>query len=180
VCSIKNDNTPVGFRVGTDSEVISGKNLLLGRNPIVHAAILGRKSWFLRNSYDVTLRRTEDYELWLRSFLANDFRIKIINEPLYYYREEGSATVAKLLSAYSSQRDLYSKYGRNFFAESEMAVLFAKSLGKSFVVRALGTLGKLDLMVKRRNKAILDDEMFSFFEKEIFEVLNFQVPGFEP
>ncbi|RIX79397.1 glycosyltransferase family 2 protein [Acidovorax cavernicola] len=177
VCSITNNNFPAGFRIESNSLPISGKNLLLGRNQIVHAAILGRRTWFLRNPYDVSLRRTEDYELWLRSFSMGDFKVSVINEPLYYYREEGSATIEKLLAAYSSQRGLYKKFGPRYFTVIELNALFVKSFGKSAAVRLLKLVNKLDLIVRRRNQPILDRKMLAEFQEEINRVLSFSVSG---
>ncbi|MNV55508.1 hypothetical protein D3C71_1477420 [compost metagenome] len=139
--------------------------------------MLGRRAWFLRNPYDVNLRRTEDYELWLRTFSMDDFKISIINEPLYYYREENSATIEKLLAAYSSQRELYKKFGPKYFTAMELNALFVKSFGKSAAVRLLKFVNRLDLMVSRRNKPILDKQMLAEFEEEIRRVLSFPVAG---
>jgi glycosyltransferase involved in cell wall biosynthesis len=101
VCSISNDNRPIALRCISCDEKITARKLLLGQCAIVHAAILGRKAWFMRNPYNTALRRAQDYELWLRAFANKDFSIHIMNEPLYYYREAENVTQKKLLEAYA-------------------------------------------------------------------------------
>ncbi len=167
VCSITNDNRPVGVRCGSPDDQISGRKLLLGQCAVVHAAMLGRKAWFQRNPYDVSNNRTEDYELWLRAYSKNDFRLHILTEPLYYYREEDNVTAQKLLTAYASQRDLYRQYWQLGFSRVELELTVAKSYLKSVVVRGLDLLDKTDFLLKKRNTTITDECLLLHFNREI-------------
>jgi glycosyltransferase involved in cell wall biosynthesis len=176
VCSITNDNRPVGVRCGSLDDTITGRKLLLGQCAVVHAAMLGRKAWFLRNPYDASINRTEDYELWLRAFSKNDFRLHILNESLYYYREEDNVTAKKLLMAYASQRDLFRQYGHIGFRRYELSLAIVKSHCKSMVVRGLDSLDKIDLLLKKRNDSITDKSLLSHFKQEIVLVLKTTLP----
>ena len=179
VCSLTDDNRPVGKRCGSQEEEVTGPKLLLGQCAIVHAAMLYKKSWMLRNPYDETLYRTEDYELWLRAFSKKDFSCYIIDEPLYYYREEGSTDIDRLLSAYRSHRYLYFKYGYLASSKFDRNMMIAKTFLKSGVVRALSLFGQLDLLLDRRNEPIEDPRQKSLFDSEITQVLNTKVPGLD-
>ena len=82
VCSLTNDDVPVGMRLYNNKPELTLKDMLLGQSGVVHASVLARKSWFERNRYDVTQQLTEDYELWVRAFLKRDFNIWLLAEPL--------------------------------------------------------------------------------------------------
>ena len=179
ICSITNDNRPIGTRCGSPGESITGRNLLFGTNGIVHAAIVARRAWFLRNPYDPSAIRMEDYELWLRAYSKNDFRIHVLGEPLYYYREEENVTAKRILTAYAGQRELYKKYGPLWLRRHEVSLVVAKSHCKSLAVRIFSALNRMDILLKRRNKEIEDKESMNFFVDEIDRVLKTKVPGLD-
>ncbi|HTP13553.1 MAG TPA: glycosyltransferase family 2 protein [Bacteroidota bacterium] len=179
VCSITRAKYPVGTRGGDPAEVITGRSLLLGRNAVVHAAILGRRTWFLRNPYDETVNRAEDHELWLRAYGRGDFRLYIMREPLYFYREEENLQPERQLAAYASQRALYRQYAHLGLHSIELAVVIAKSFAKSMVVRALSAVGKMDILLKRRNRPIANRAMLDDYLRDIQCVLGTRVPGLD-
>jgi glycosyltransferase involved in cell wall biosynthesis len=179
ICSISNANQPIGVRCGSSKNIISGSKLLLGQCAVVHAAILGRRSWFQRNPYNETCIRTEDYELWLRTYAKNDFNIFIINEPLYYYREEENTTTSRILTAYAGQRNLYRKYGHLGFNPMGIRRLIATSYAKSVVVSILSLIQRRDLLLKRRNNKIDDSRSMEMFEREINQIRDTKVPGLD-
>lgn len=177
VCSLSNDSKPMGMRVYANKEHLSLKDMLLGRSGVVHASILARKSWFQRNQYDTKQLLTEDYELWLRAFLKDDFNVRLIEEPLYYYREEGNVTAAKLLRAYASQRTVIKKSASPKITTLDlMAVLLSFHL-KSLVVRGLSLANKMELLHQKRSELALDDSTLNGFYQEIAIIQNTKVPG---
>lgn len=174
VFSITDDLKPVGAR-WHNSTSITLQELLAKRGcGVVHAAILGRKGWFLRNPYDPNLRIAQDYDLWLRSATKDDFNIHLLQEPLYYYREEGNATAKKMLAAYKNERVMYAKYGK-----SGKYPLILRSLCKSTVVHLLSAINKMDLLLQRRSVSITDPDILTRFHNEIEQVLNTPVPGLD-
>ncbi len=176
VCSITNDNNPVGTRCGKSTDVITGRKLLLGQCAIVHAAILGRRAWFLRNPYDVTLRLAQDYELWLRAFAKGDFRLCILNEPLYYYREENNASALKLLKAYRNQIELIKRYGYLGFTRYELVREIFKFRCKRIIVRGLDFLNKTSVILTKRNTPITDESLLNHFKREIEMIQKTNLP----
>jgi glycosyltransferase involved in cell wall biosynthesis len=179
MCSLTNDNHPIGTRGGSPKDTITVRKLLLGQWAIVHAAILGRRSWFLRNKYDESINRIEDYELWLRACSKNDFKLYIMNEFLYYYREEENVTPRRLLTAYANQRCLYKQYGCLGLDRWEVALLLAKSRCKSLMIQILSVCNKMDLLLTYRNNPIRDENMVDHFNREIQQIFRTRLPGID-
>jgi len=171
VFSITDDLKLIGYRYSNNKN-ISFKDVLFQRSGIVHAAILGRKEWFLRNPYNISLMRAQDYDLWLHSSLNNDLKIFLIKEPLYFYREEDNVTALKLLKAYRIEREMYSKYAGKYFI-----LLVLKSYLKSLVTYILSKLNKTNLLLNKRNLNVLDSKLLQFYIKEIEAVKKVKLCG---
>ncbi len=177
VCSLSNDNRPIGLRSGSPDDSITGRKLILGQCAVVHAAMFGKRSWFLRNKYDESTTRAQDYELWLRAFSKNDFKLYVMSEPLYYYREEDNVTPKRLLKAYVNQRHLYKKYGALWFNRYEIPLMITESYCKSIIVPILASCNMMDILLKRRNRSIDDINSLNHFNLEIEQILKTHVPG---
>jgi glycosyltransferase involved in cell wall biosynthesis len=117
---------------------------------IVHASLIGKKDWFVRNRYDESLKLAQDYSLWLKASFKEDLNVYIIQEPLYYYREAGSVTAKKALLAYRYERKMYWRYGKNW-----KLVLIIKSLLKTIIVSIMNYIGKYDVVFSKRNKRMV-------------------------
>lgn len=179
ICSISNDNIPVGYRIyeGNDNN-ITMKDVLLNRSGIVHASILGRKNWFLRNPYNIHTKISEDYELWINAFSKNDLKIKRIPEALYYYREGETVTTKKLLAQYASKRNTIKNYGHLGFDHSTMVSEITKTYLKGFIIKGLEYVNMSNLLIKRRNKKI-NDKDFINFKNEIQAIKNTKIQGLD-
>lgn len=176
VCSLSNDNKPIGLRVKCQPSQIDFHSLLSGASGIVHASVLGRASWFRRNQYNVNNLLAEDYELWIRSFEKGDLKILILPLAYYYYRESGNVSKNKLLMAYESQRKLIWQYV-NVSAEGLVALkILVQYYIKSMVVHILASLGKLSYLLDRRNVVFESSAAKQSFEDDILSILNYEVP----
>ncbi len=171
VYSVTNSLKLIGIR-GADTKKIEFKELLFKKKGIVHAAVLGRKSWFIRNQYNPLLKIAQDYDLWLKSSLKNDLRACTISEPLYYYREEGNATSEKIMTAYKNERAMYKKYAGKYYVQ-----LVLKSYVKSMIVFFLGKIHKLELLLNKRGSGVIDGELLQLLKKEIAVIKSTNVPG---
>lgn len=169
--SVTNDLKPIGVRWHY-SNTISYRDLLYKRScGVVHAAILGRKSWFIRNPYNTILKIAQDYELWIRTSYKKDFKIFLIQKPLYYYREESSITSKKMLLAYSYDRNIYMKYGG-----IKNIQLITKSLIKTGIIRILSSVNKVELLLKKRSKQIKDKKLLNLMKDEIKIIKSTKIP----
>lgn len=173
IISITNDLKIIGKR-GNNYSNINLEDLLYKRKSVVHAAIIGKKSWFKRNRYDTSLKIAQDYELWLRAASKNDFNIQVIENPLYYYREEGNATYKKLKAAYRNERNMYKKYaGKHKFK------LITKSYLKSIVIFFLNHLNRMDILLNKRSSNLQNKILEQSFKKDLQIIKNTKIKGLE-
>lgn len=126
-------------------------------NPIYHPSVLGKSSWFKRNPYSLDYYRCEDYELWVRTNLKDDFKMAVLPKPLIFYREAGNLSIDKILKSYDQGYEIKKKYyGFNL-------KFFVRYLFKRISITSINALGLLQSMDKIRNKSI--DSKSSDFEK---------------
>lgn len=172
VYSVLNNLEIQGVR-GSDFESPSFNDVLSRKVGITHAALIAKKTWYQRNKYDESLSIAQDLDLWIRAAKKNDLKVKSISNPLYIYREEANVTMAKLLRAYKNERNMIRKY-----SESNNLQLLLKSYLKSFVVKILGTLGKIKLLQAKRGSVInqLQKEAFNQAIKQIYST---KIPGID-
>ncbi|MFT0771506.1 glycosyltransferase family 2 protein [Psychrobacter aquimaris] len=121
--------------------------------PIVHASILAKKSWYERNRYNENYPRSEDYDLWCRAISKQDLRLAVLPDLLYYYREEGNLSLAKIVRSYKDSLTTYSEYKKTNIVDS------AKLEAKVGTVRLLDSLGLLQKIANKRNKITMSEEL---------------------
>ena len=174
VYSVLNDLSIKGIR-GQDYEFPLFDEILSKKKAVVHAALIARKSWYRRHSYDESLSVAQDLDLWLRASKEEDFKIKSISDPLYIYREEDNVTKSKMLRAYANERRMILKY--TSFISSP--ILFATSLFKSFAVNCLSIIGRMDLLQARRSGSETTPKNLEVFENAIAIIKEIKVPGID-
>lgn len=177
VCSIDDSGCPVGVRLAPQGEhQPTLRDMLRGRSKIVHASVIGRRDWFLRNPYDENQLLAEDYELWLRAYMKGDLNYGGVSEPLYFYREDGNVVPEKLLRAYESQREIVSGIvgGRLIRFEAELAA-FTYFI-KAAIIKNLGFPWVMKAVRERRNDLKLDELEVEGFLDVLRYVSDFKVP----
>lgn len=180
VCSIAKDGRPIGIRNPAPGGVTIHDILPMKGCVITHAAILGRKAWFLRNPYEDSLRNGQDAELWVRACAVNDLRIWRIPEPLYYYREEGSLNLQKVIWGGRTTRYLLRSFGHLKYSPFGVRVQVAKAYCKSLIARLLVMTHQQErLLVKRRSAGIEEPGMRDVFVREIHQIRHTRVPGLD-
>lgn len=135
ICSLSNNYEPVGIRCVAEGHSITAAGLLSGGSGIVHASLLGRRAWFERNPYKESMLKSQDTNLWVRSYSKNDLRVAFIPEPLYYYCEDDNVTKNQLLLAYAMGRHTIiadAKKGFNLRVKSRALL---DNIIKTFVVK---------------------------------------------
>ena len=126
-------------------------NFLLGNYYILHPSILARRSWYLNHLYDPNFDRAEDYELWIRSLINYTLNIKIIDEPLMYYREDGSISKNKQILSYKKTNLIFDKYFNELGFLSFIKSKVRNNL-KIFILSFFYSKKMESFLLKRRDK----------------------------
>jgi glycosyltransferase involved in cell wall biosynthesis len=171
--SLDEQDRPVGARWHIDTTVTRDHLLHKTGAGIVHAAVLGRRAWFQRNPYDPSVPIAQDYDLWLRSSKRNDLHVRTLQEPLYYVRELGSVSEAKMLRSYRmDRRALW--HNRCSLWEARF---IAKSFAKTVVLHLIFSTVGLDWLVRRRNRQTIDAALVEKFYVDLELIRSTHVPG---
>ena len=149
LCSVNSKLEIQGFRCKSDSTILA-EDLYNCTHGIVHASIVGRRDWFLRNKYNEELPRAQDYELWNRAYFNRDLNIKVIPDVLYIYREDIGISYKNLISACSVSNYILDCYGEMY---SNVLYKRVKLALKKINIRLLNIFDKLDLIIKYRNSS---------------------------
>lgn len=176
VCSLNNDYEPVGVRVVAEGHFVTADILLSRNSGILHASIMGRRAWFKRNPYKETMAKSQDTNLWVRSFSKGDLRIAFISEPLYYYCEDNNITKKKLLLAYAMGRHTIIADAKDGFSMRIKARALSQNLAKTTIVGLFSKFGVLQMLRKRRNVEVMDSLYKSQLINEINTTRNFPLP----
>ena len=73
--SINNQGEILGYRFNSSINP-SVQEILYRKINILHAGILARKEWYLRNKYDESLILGQDTELWVENLIKTGFKYK--------------------------------------------------------------------------------------------------------
>lgn len=135
--------------------------------PIVHASILAKRNWYLRNKYDQSLPRTEDFELWCRTISNNDLKLAVLPEALYYYREEGLVTAEKMKRSYRDGIKVYKQYA----VKPNLKILFSSRV-KILTIDFLNCFGLLQNIIKIRNRKSVDKSLIAYHQDIIYKIIK--------
>ena len=149
------DGRPVAKRP-VSSAPFSARHVFAG-DCLMHATVMGRTAWFRRNAYDPTFRRTQDFELWCRTFDKSRFaRIPVCH---YFCTEQTSFALSKYAaSAWSVARALW-KHGPRHIGIPVCCVKTLTLAGKLLVYAAAVALRRQDFLVARRSAGLTDCEV---------------------
>ena len=167
VVSVTDDLEYVGHR-GQNANHPTLNQLITKEVGVTHAALVGRKSWFLRNPYDESLKVAQDFSLWISAAAKDDFKIKIIEDPLYYYREEGNVSAKKMLQAYKYERKIILQYTFG----SQKIKLWIKAKLKSVLVSILSAFGLMHLLFHKRATVKSDVKVINKLNADVLSIRN--------
>lgn len=170
VVSITDELEYIGHR-GQNALCPTLHQLITKEVGVTHAAIVGRKSWFLRNPYDESLKVAQDFSLWISAAAKDDFNIKIIETPLYYYREEGNVSAVKMLQAYKYERKIILEYTYG----SQKIKLWIKAKLKSVLVTILSIFGLMYLLFQKRATAKSDVNVINRLNADVLSIRNIKL-----
>ncbi|WP_198330087.1 glycosyltransferase family 2 protein [Psychrobacter cibarius] len=151
VVSIDNFNKVYGCR--HVDQIYTEFKEIAAAYPIVHAAVLAKKSWYERNKYNENYPRSEDYDLWCRAISNQDLNLAVLPDLLYYYREEGNLSLSKITRSYKDSFKTYGEYKGNSYLGS------LKLSAKLTTVNFLDSIGLLQKIANKRNKLTISDTL---------------------
>jgi len=172
--SIDIHNQPQGTRC-CEPIALTGAGLLRGKTP-VHAALLGKTSWFQRNRYDTGMRRAQDFELWSRAFAQGELRLLRVPEPLYIVREASPATYTKTKLTYAAVREVLKRVGPSVLGNAQTRFELSKSYAKQVAYFAMSRVHLERKLVATRNRSSSEAER-TLQAAIIRSVLETEVPG---
>lgn len=175
LCSLSDKNEALSIRCVNSKHSITNKGLLSGNSGIVHASLLGRRAWFKRNPYKESMIKSQDTNLWVRSYSKNDLNVAFISEPLYYYREDGNVTQKQLLLAYAMERYTIAVDARNNFGLKLNSKALASNLVKTFLVRFFPD-SAIKIARNRRNATLVSSLEKKQIEDEINYIKGINIP----
>ena len=163
IYSINDSFNPISVRYHSDN-VINLSDLLFrkGGAGIVHASIVAKKEFFVRNPYNENYPIAQDFGLWIKCLRKNDLNIFIIKDPLYFYREEGSLNIKKILLAYKFERLFFKKYLKKYKFR-----LILRSYSKSLLYMIVNSFGFFGTLIRMRNYVPLSLELKEKFYSEL-------------
>jgi len=139
--SIDENDLVQGIRLNTN-------NVSKEVKEFIHPTILGKTEWFLKNPYDAMAMRIEDAELWMRTFKTSNFRL--LNEPLFFYREFGSNYYKKYIKGIPSLYYLIKKH-------KLIAIKFSiKYIISTSIYFFYSLINREDIPIINRNKIIFN------------------------
>lgn len=129
---------------------MNAAEILEGRTNLIHASLLARKNWYLRNTYNENSLLAEDYHLWLNAAKKDDLKYAVIEEPLYWYRVTENVTIEKMIAGYNTQMEIIERNYHNIIKKSDKNRIIRKFKAKKQVVKSLERLRLLKLLLKLR------------------------------
>ena len=147
---IDRTGNPTGIR-GLDSLPTRPRDVLQ-RGIFMHPTIMGRLSWFQVNPYSPQRIRTEDRELWCRTFTSS--RFAKLRDPLYFYREGPEVNVSAYAQACRDNRRILLEYGPPLVGWPATGGLMAANEARIWVYQVASALALQQHLVRRRSMAI--------------------------
>ena len=167
--SIDNNNNILGKRIMKNQRMTSAE-MLGGLTNLLHASLLAKKDWCLRNLYIEDNALAEDYELWLSSNIKNDLKYFVLEEPLYYYREGENVKKEKMIKGYSTQIEVINRYYTGVISKYSKNQIVFKFFLKKIIVKMLHFFNLMKILEKKRVEKInvIDENNFQENLKKIF------------
>ena len=126
---------------------------------LMHATVMGKTNWFIRNPYNLFYSRSQDYELWCRTIKNSKFAV--LSHCYYYVNEYGSFSLKKYFD--STKFDILTqwKYGPKEVGFFGSCALSGKRIAKLFIYAiavALGVQNKI-IFLRKGNITLSEPEI---------------------
>lgn len=158
---LKHKNVDV---VGSSAMIIDDKNTIVKSSTMdgidsgfIHPTVMGKTEWFRKNPYNTEFRRSQDTELWLRTYDKSVFFN--IEKPLLFYREFGIPSLKKNLVTHETLRKIYKNYkvyNKSAFWSIKMQII---SRLKDLVYLVFSLFNGTDYIIKCRNRKPIPESL---------------------
>lgn len=150
------NNELTGVKLGRNYQM-TAEMILNGLTNLLHASLLARKEWYMRNTYNEERVIAQDYELWLTAAKKNDLSYIVLEEPLYWYRVVENVTYEKLIKGYNTQINVINSHYKNVISNSAKNKIIRKFKAKKLVVKGLNKLDLLNLLLEKRSDKVTEE-----------------------
>lgn len=166
--TIGKNNELTGVRLGHNYQM-SAEEILNGVTNLLHASLLTRKSWYLRNNYNEERVIAQDFELWLNAAKNNDLKYFVIEEPLYWYRVTENVTIEKLNKGYSTQIEVISNNYDGIITKKKKKQIVGKFKAKRAIAKTLSKLKLLKVLLRLRSSKY-DQQDLEYYKQNIIKI----------
>lgn len=171
--SIGNKNEILGKRIPRNYQMKPAE-MLKGLTNLLHASMLAKKDWCLRNLYREDNALAEDYELWLTSNIKDDLKYYVLEEPLYYYREGENVKKEKMIKGYNTQIQVIERYSSGVISNREKEKIIKKFKLKKIIVSLLDLMGMMVFLQKKRVVPVNSEDVINY-QKNLKIIKNFEL-----
>lgn len=136
--------------INAQNEIAGSADMSMVTNGFMHPTIMAKTEWFRNNPYAEWCRRCQDEELWLRTKSSNIFRN--LENPLLFYREQGTISFKKYLSSQKASIDIrkhYKSYNKSFFWMIKSTILLYMRI---VLYAFFSVIGKVEFLTNRRKR----------------------------
>lgn len=156
--SIDQSNEVLGKRL-PENRIMQANEILGGLTNLLHASMLAKKQWCLRNPYREDNALAEDYELWLSAAIKNDLKYNVLQEPLYYYREVENVKKEKMIKGYNTQIEVINRYYAGVISNNLKNKIVFKFELKKIIVKIFNFFNLMFILQMRRvNNITISDQ----------------------
>ncbi|RXQ97442.1 glycosyltransferase [Ancylomarina salipaludis] len=142
--SIDTQNNIVGKRNCQKKNGFS-KQEIIQNGCFIHPSVMGKRSWFVKNTYNIEYRRSQDLELWMRTVDSSDFHV--LDEPMIFYREVGVPTFKKYYQSVRVVLSIYNKY-----MDRKKVLFYFKLVLKLLIYFLFYVAKQTDFLIKKRSE----------------------------
>lgn len=161
--TIGKNNELTGVKLGRNYQM-NAEMILGGLTNLLHASLLARKSWYVRNNYDENRLLAEDFDLWLQAAKKNDLNYLVIEKPLYWYRVIENVTAEKMIQGYNTQIEIINSSYIGIVSISKKNRTIRKFKLKKSVVRCLDVCNLMSVLLKRRSDDCKESDIKNYRE----------------
>jgi len=178
VIRLDGKDSPLGHRIArTSHEEICRSPRRLYRMccpgyGIVHSAIFARRCWFESNKYDESFAKSEDYDLFLRTYESS--RYANIPDPLFYYRLGSFSLRKQFVFRQYASKALFRHYARQGRYDKAVANIILRCAKFAAEVGYCAAGAKAKLFARRYDP--ISPEQKQKYTEEIELIKNTVIP----